>query len=140
MQLYFYRFVSSSLFLLEVVLKLFDYFWEPNSLFSKFCVNCLLMFYFVYCTDCVLNDVKEACWCTLSLVALPVPHMCFWPAKTGKNLEFFEMHTCHWPGDQIWFRHKWKKLFTASLLLRCIDWYSCLRLLGMSFFQLCFLF
>ena len=136
----FYHFVSSSLFFVEVVLKLFDNFRKPNSLFSKFCVNCLLMFYFVYCTNCVLNDVNGACWCTFWLVALRVSHMCFWPAKTGKNLEFFEMHTCHWPGDQIWFRHKWKKLFTASLLLRCIDWYSCLRLLGMSFFQLCFLF
>ena len=37
------------------------------------------------------------------------------------------MHSCHWPGDQIWFRHKWRKLVTASLLLHCIDGYSCLR-------------
>ena len=53
--------------------------------------------------------------------------MCFWPAKTRKILEFFEMHTCLWPGAQIWFRHKRRKLVTASLLLHCIDWYSCLR-------------
>ena len=32
-----------------------------------------------------------------------------------------------WPGAQIWFRHKWRNLATASLLLDCIDWYSCLR-------------
>ena len=32
-----------------------------------------------------------------------------------------------WPRAQIWFRHKWGKLVTASLLLDCIDWYSCLR-------------
>ena len=44
-----------------------------------------------------------------------------------KNLELFEMHTCQWPGAQLWFRHKWGKLVTASLLLDCIDWYSCLR-------------
>ena len=44
-----YAFVSSSLFFLEVVVKLFDYFWKPNSLFCKFCVTCLLMYYFVYC-------------------------------------------------------------------------------------------
>ena len=44
-----------------------------------------------------------------------------------ENLELFEMHLCHWPGGQIWFRHKWKKLVTASLLLHCIDGYSCLR-------------
>ena len=50
----------------------------------------------------------------------------FWPAKTRKNLELFEMHTCHWPGAQIWFRHKWRKLVTACLLLHCIDGYSCL--------------
>ena len=61
------------------------------------------------------------------MVALRVPEMCFWPAKTGKNLELFEMHTCPWSGAQLWFRHKWGKLVTASLLLDCIDWYSCLR-------------
>ena len=60
-------------------------------------------------------------------MALRVPEMCFWPAKTWKNLELFVMHTCHWPGAQIWFRHKWGKLVTASLLLDCIDWYSCRR-------------
>ena len=56
-----------------------------------------------------------------------VSEMCFWSAKTRKILEFFEMHTCLWPGAQIWFRHKWRKLVTASLLLDCIDWYCCLR-------------
>ena len=60
-------------------------------------------------------------------MALCVPEMCFWPANIRKNLEFFEMHTCHWAGGQIWFRHKWRKLVTASPLLLCIDWYSCLR-------------
>ena len=60
-------------------------------------------------------------------MALRVPEMCFWPAKTRKNLELFEMHTCLWPGAQICLRHKWRKLVTASLLLPCIDGYSCLR-------------
>ena len=59
--------------------------------------------------------------------------MCFWPAKTRKNLELFEMHTCHWPGAQKLFRHKWRKLFTACLLLHCIDWYSCLRYWNLFF-------
>ena len=27
------------------MVNVFDYFWKPNSLFSKFCVNCLLIFY-----------------------------------------------------------------------------------------------
>ena len=51
--------------------------------------------------------------------------MCFWPAKTRKNLELFEIHTYLWPGAQIWFRHKRRKLVTASLLLLCIGGYSC---------------
>ena len=110
--------------------------WKPKGLFSKFCVNCLLIFYFVYCNNCALKDVKWACYCTCSLVALCVPKMCFWPAKTRKNVELFEMHTCHWPGAQIWFRHKWRKLVTASLLLQCIVGYSCLRYWN-EFFSKC---
>ena len=123
----FYRFVASSLIFLELVVKLFDYFWKPNSLFSKFCVNCLLMYYFVYCNNCALKNVNRANYCTCSLVALSAAQMSFWPAKTRKNLELFEMHTCHWPGAQIWLRHKWGKLVAASLLLDCIDFYSCRR-------------
>ena len=84
----FYRFVSSSPTFLELVIKLFDYFGKPNSLFSKFCVNCLLIFYFVYCNNCVLTDINWACWYTCSLVALRVPEKCFWPAKAGKALKF----------------------------------------------------
>ena len=122
----FYRFVSSILTFLQLVVKLFDYFWKPNSLFPKFCVNCLLMFYFVYCNNCILNNVNGACWSTCSLLALRVPEMCFWPAKTGENLELFGMHTCVWPNAQIWFRHKWWKVVTASLLLHCIDCNGCL--------------
>ena len=61
MQLTFYLFVSSSFFILEVLVKLFDYFSKPNGLFSKFSVNCLLMFYFVYCNNCALKDVNGAC-------------------------------------------------------------------------------
>ena len=60
-------------------------------------------------------------------MALRVPEMCFWPAKTRKILEIFEMHTCLSPGAQKWFRHEWRKLVTASVLLHCIDGYSCLR-------------
>ena len=57
----FYLFVNSSLFFLEAVVKIFDYIWKSNSLFSKFCVNCLLMFYFVYYYNCALKDVNGAC-------------------------------------------------------------------------------
>ena len=67
MQLYFLCFCVFQPLFLEVVMKIFDYFWKSNSLFSKFCVNCLLMFYFVYCSNCALKDVMEpvnapACW------------------------------------------------------------------------------
>ena len=60
-------------------------------------------------------------------MALRVPEMCFWPGKTRKIHEFFDTHTCLWSGAQIRFRHKWRKLVTASLLLHCIDGYSYLR-------------
>ena len=43
------------------------------------------------------------------------------------------MHTCNLPGAQLWFRHKWRKLVTTSLLLHCIDGYSCLRYWSGSF-------
>ena len=76
----------------------------------------------------------------LLIGALRVPEICFWPAKTKENLELFEMHTCHWPGAQIWFRHKWRRLVTAFLLLHCINGYSCLHYLNEFFFQLCFRF
>ena len=59
------------------------------------------MYYFVYCNNCALKVVNGACYCTWSLVALCVPERCFWPAKTRKNLELFEMHTWLWPGAQI---------------------------------------
>ena len=60
-------------------------------------------------------------------MALHLPEMCFWPAKTRKNLELFEMHTCLWSSAQMWFRQRRRKLVTASPLLHCIDEYSCLR-------------
>ena len=53
------RLVVEPIFL-EVMINVFDYFWKPNSLFSKFCVNCLLMLYFVYCNNCALKDVNIA--------------------------------------------------------------------------------
>ena len=103
---------------LEVLVKLFDYFWKPFSPFSKFSVNCLLRFHFVYFNNCAFKDVDRAGWCNCSLAALRVPEMCCWPAKTRKKFELPEIRTCHWPGAQIWFRHNWKRLVAASLLLK----------------------
>ena len=73
------------------------------------------------------------------MVALRAPELYFWPAKTRKKLELFQMHTCLWPCAQIWFRYKWRNLVTASLLLHCNDGYSYRRYWN-EFFQLCFMF
>ena len=67
-----------------------------------------------------------------------VPELCFWPANARKNLELLEMHTYLWPGAQIWFGHKRRKLVTASVLLHCIDGYNCLRFWN-EFFSAVFL-
>ena len=120
MQHNFWFFVSSNFFFLEVVEKSLIT-SESQIVFSKFFVNCLLMYYFEYCIESALKDLCGACYCTCLLVALRVPEMCFWPAKIRKNIEFFEVRTCHWPGAQTWFRHKWKKLVTASVLLYCVE-------------------
>ena len=45
------------------------------------------------------------------------------------------MHTCQRPGAEIWFRHKWRKLVATSLILHCIDGYSCLRYWNGFFFS-----
>ena len=132
-------FVTSSLFFSEVVVKIFDYFWKSNSLFSKFCVNCLLMFYFVYCNNCALEDVSGACLCTCSLVALRVPEMCFWPAKTRKSLKFLRcIHVIDLVlkyGSDI-NEGNWLQLLFYFIVLMSIV----ASVIGMSFFQLCFRF
>ena len=120
-------FLTYIFFFFEVVVKIFDNFWEPDSPLSKLTVNSLLMFYFVHCKKCDLKNVNGACFYFCSLIALSIPKIYFWPAKTRKNPKFLEMHTCLWPGAQRCFGQKWRKLATPSLLLHCIDGYSCLR-------------
>ena len=61
MQLYFLTFCLFQPHFLEVVVKIFDSFWKSSSLFSKFCVENLLIFYFVQRNNCALKDVNEAC-------------------------------------------------------------------------------
>ena len=135
----FFVFVSSSLFFLEIVVKIFDYFWKSNSLFPKFCVNCLLMFYFVYCINCALKDVNGACYCTCSLVALRVPEMCFWPAKTRKSLNFlrciYVIDLVLKYGSDINEGNWLKLLFYFTVLMGLVA-----SVIGMCFFQLCFRF
>ena len=109
------------------------------SLFSKFCVNCLLMFYFVYCNNCALKDVSGACSCTCSLVALRVPEMCFWPAKTRKSLNILRcIHVIDLVlkyGPDI-NEGNWLQLLFYFIVLMSIV----ASVIGMSFFQLCFRF
>ena len=113
--------MTHGFFFLEQVVKFFDYFWEPDSPFSKLIVNCLLMFYFVYCNKCDSKNFNEACFYTCSIIALCLPKTYLWPAKARKNLKLLEMHTSHWTGAQMCFRHEWKKLVTASPLLHSPD-------------------
>ena len=124
----------------EVVMKyLFHYFWKPNSPFSKFCVNCLLRFYCVYCDIFVLNDVNWACWCTCLLVALNVPENWFWPEKTRKNWNFLRciyvfdlvLKNCSDINEGNWLQ----LFFHFIVLMGKISWD-----IGISFFLLCFRF
>ena len=69
----------------------------------------------------------------LSMVVLPKREMCFCAAEIRKKLDFFKMHKSLGPGAQKLLRHKWRKLVTTSLLLHCIDGYSCLRYWNGSF-------
>ena len=59
---------------------------------SNFCENFDIssgeQLYFVYCNNCVLNDFDGTCYCTGLVVALRKPEICFWPAKTRRNLNF----------------------------------------------------
>ena len=135
----FYRFVSSSLLFLEVVVKLFDYFWKPNSLFSKFCVNCLLMFYFVYCSNCALKDVNGAfiayarwwhCACLKCVSGL---------RKLEKTLNFLRwIHVIDLVLKYCWDineRNWLQVLFYFIVLMGKVD-----SVVGMRFFHLCFRF
>ena len=64
------------------------------------------------------------------MVALPKREMCYWPAKTRKNFDFFEIHTSLGPGAQKLLKHKRRKLNTASFHFRCVDeksWIVCLN-------------
>ena len=110
-----YFFASSILCVFfEARVSLFDYFWKPNSPFSDTRVNFPSRWYFVFCKICALTDFDGACYYVRSLAALRVPGLCFWPARTRKNLELSELHTCLWPGAQIGFKLDWRKLVTAS--------------------------
>ena len=130
MQLYFLSFLSSSLFFLEVVVKIFDYFWKPNSLFSKFCVNCF------WCTTSY--TVIIVLWMTLTV---PVnAHARWWPCAWLKcvsgprileeNFEFFDLHAYHWPSAQINEGNWLQLLFYFLLLIGIVA-----SVFGMSFFS-----
>ena len=138
MQHYFLSFCVFRLFFHGRSFKIFWLHLKTNSLISKFCVNCFLMYYFVNCNNCALKNVNWACYYTCSLVALACLKCVSglrWLKKPWTSWD----HTCHWPGHQLWFRYKWRKLVTPSILLHCIDGYSCHRY-WIEFSQLCFKF
>ena len=60
------------------------------------------------------------------MVALPWREICLRPAKTRKNLNFFELHTSLESGAQKLFRHKRRKVNTASFNFRCVGEKSCM--------------
>ena len=122
-----YLFASSSLPLPKIVMKyFFDFFRKPISPFSEFCFICVLGFYFVYCINCVLNEVDGAWYCNCSLVALRVPEICFWAAKTRENLNFSRcihvsdlvLKFCSDINEGNWLQFLFLLLF--------VDGYSCL--------------
>ena len=47
-------------------------------------------------------------------MALGVAEICFEPAKTGKNLDFFGTHFWHWFCAQKWFRRNWRRVVAAT--------------------------
>ena len=136
MQLYFLSFLSCSLFCLEVVIKLFDYFWKT--------------------IVCFPSLVLTVFWCSTSYTVLivfwmlllePVDALArWWPCASLKCVSglrrlkkpwTFEMHTCLWPGPQIWFRHKGRNwlhfLFYFSVLMGIVA-----SVKGMSYFSIVF--
>ena len=135
----FYLFVFSSLFFLEVIVKIFDYFWKSNSLFSKFCVNCLLMFCFAYCNNCAVKMLIEP----VNAYARWWPCTCLKSAsglrKLEKTLNFlrcihvFDLVLKY--GSDINDGNWLQLLFYFIVLMGTVA-----SVIGMSFLQLCFRF
>ena len=117
MQLYFLSFCDFQPLFLGSSGKNLWLLLKSNSLFSKFCVNCLLMFYFVYCNNCallpmfvhlpfqqILIDFRQDCitcdagnfTCSLQLKRPHVQYTCVTcslPVKTGNYTGFYAART-----------------------------------------------
>ena len=130
--------MSFSLFFLALVVNFFDYFWKPNSLFSTFCVNCLLMYYFVYCNICAFKMLMEPvnaparwwpCACPIRVSGL------------GRLEKFLNFLRCLHVFDRVlkcgsdMNEENWLQLLFYFFVLVGIV----ASVVGMSFFQLCFL-
>ena len=119
------------------MVNVFDYFWKLNSLFSKFCVNCLLMYYFVYCNNCAFKLFME-------LVKAPSR---WWPCaclkcvsglrRLDKTLNFLScIHIIDLVpkyGSDINEGNWLQLLFYLIVLVGIV-----VSVIGMSFLQLCF--
>ena len=82
----------------------------------------LLRTHYLLCFEMLMELVKAfarwwSCTCLKCVSGLLSP----------KKFEFFEIHTCLWPGAPMFFKHELLKLHAAFLSLLCIDRYSCLR-------------
>ena len=57
-----------------------------------------MILYFVFRNSCVLNVSNESNKKPASFAAPLVPDLSFWPTRTRKNFDFFEMRACLDPG------------------------------------------
>ena len=136
-----YRCASFCLFFLTnsgdlclwLLLKTFS---SVSTIPSVFDVNCHSLFHYEYCSSCFLKEKNGAYYCTCSFLAMCVPEICFWPAKTGKKLELFPMHSRLWPGAQILSGCKWTNWCTASLWLQYNGQKSCDDYKNVFFFHI----
>ena len=104
-------------------------YWENSLVTSENQIVCFPRFVLIVFWSSTSYTVKNVLW---EMLKGPVNGTaCWWPCTClkcvsglrwlEKNLIFFEMHSCLWPGAGVCFRHKWRKLVTASLLLHCFD-------------------
>ena len=74
-------------------------------------VNCLMIFYSVYCNSCCFKNNNQAVYCTCSSVA-PLLLDFFVVGGNWKELENFDLYSCLGIGAQMFFRHKRRKFDT----------------------------
>ena len=121
------------------MVKIFDYFWKSNSLFSKFCVNCLLMFYFLYCNNWLWKlwvdpvNALARCWSCACLKCVSGLRRLEKTLKLLRCIRVFELVLKY---GSVINEGNWLQLLFYFLVLMG----TVASVIGMSFFQLCFRF